>query len=88
MCPYIINLLVFVDFSKIILSVFNKDLERQIRSGFVINLEDKRQIRILIKYPTSPCRQSLPPRRWFSFASTGFISSHHYVPVVTDELFR
>ena len=33
-----------------------------------------------------PCKRSLPPRRWFSFASIGLISSHHYVPVVTDEL--
>ena len=23
---------------------------------------------------------------WFSFASAGLISSHHYVPLVTDEL--
>ena len=78
LCPYIINLLVFVwcfhnkpncvrlMFSKIILSVLNQNLKRQIRSGFVINLEDKRPIRILIKYLTSPCKQSLPPRRWFS----------------------
>ena len=31
---------------------------------------------------------SLPPRRWFSLAGIGPTPSHHYVPVVTDELLR
>ena len=37
---------------------------------------------------TLPCWQCLPPRWWFSFISIGLIPSHHYVPVVTDELLR
>ena len=35
-----------------------------------------------------PCKWSLPAIRWFSFAIIGLISSHYYVPVVTDELLR
>ena len=35
-----------------------------------------------------PCKRSLPPRWWVFFTSFGLISSHLYVPVVTDELLR